>query len=101
MQIGDMQQFRESQLSKVERRRQEERQIKKGIYQMQMLIDCQEMETLDKEAKRSQERTEVSRMEQKKAEGQGREQENKKTDVHTEMEKMLSVVKNVTVQNMT
>ena len=66
MQIGDMQQFRESQLSKVERRRQEERQIKKGIYQMQMLIDCQEMETFDKEVKRGKERTEVSRMEQKR-----------------------------------
>ena len=90
MQIGDMQQFRENQLLKVERRKQEEKQIKKGIYQMQMMIDCQNMETFDKEAEKSKERTEVSRMEQKRAESQ--DQEHKKTDVHTEMEKMMSVV---------
>lgn len=89
MQIGDMQQFKQSQLSKVERRKQEEKRIKKGIYQMQMLIDCQNMETFDKEAQKSKERTELSRMEQEKAESQG--QERKKTDVQTEMEKMLSV----------
>jgi len=89
--IGNIQEFKESQLGKVERRKQQDKQIKKGIYQMQMLIDCQNMETLDKESEKSKERTEISRSEGKKTETP--KQEQKKTDIHTEMKKMMSVTK--------
>lgn len=66
--IGDMQEFKASQLRRVEQKKEEEKQIKKGIYQMQVLIDSQLGETFDKEVERSRERTEISRREAKKAE---------------------------------
>lgn len=90
MKIGNIQQFKESQLSKVERRKEEEKQIKKGIYQMQMMIDCQNMETFDKECEKSKERTGDSRI--KAAEAAEESREMQKTDNNTEMEKMLAVV---------
>lgn len=68
MKIGDMQEFQASQLSKVKRRKEEEKQIKKGVYQMQVLIDSQQDEMFDKEVERSRERTKISREEAKKAE---------------------------------
>ncbi len=91
MNIGNIQEFKESQLGKVERRKQQDKQIKKGIYQMQMLIDCQNMETFEKESEKSKERTEISRSEGQKTETP--KQEQKKTDVHTEMKRMMSVTK--------
>lgn len=91
MKIGNIQEFKEAQLGKVERRKQEEKQIKKGIYQMQMLIDCQSTEIFDKESERSKERTEASRTENKETGTQN--QDHKKTDIHTEMKKMMSVTK--------
>ncbi len=91
MKIGNIQEFKEAQLGKVERRKQEEKQIKKGIYQMQMLIDCQSTEIFDKESERSKERTEASQAENKETGTQ--KQEHKKTDIHTEMKKMMSVTK--------
>lgn len=91
MKIGDLQEFQQGQLSKVERRKREEKQIKKGIYQTQVMIDCQNMETLEKESERSRERTELSR--QKSSEAQVQKQGKKRTDVHTEMKKMMSVAK--------
>lgn len=91
MKIGNIQEFKEAQLGKVERRKQEEKQIKKGIYQMQMLIDCQSTEIFDKESERSKERTEASRAENKETGTQ--KQEHKKADIHTEMKKMMSVTK--------
>ena len=90
MQVGDMRQFFETQQGKVRMRKEEEKRIKKGVYQMQMMIDCQNMETFDKEEKKSKERVQESEAAQKEAEGQSREQ--KKTDAKTEMEKMLSTV---------
>ncbi len=97
MGIGNIREFQQSQLSKVERRKQEEKQIKKGVYQTKMMIQSQNMETLDKESKRSKARTELSRTEAK--ETQTKEQNRRKTDVHTEMKKMLSVMpKNLAVK---
>ena len=90
MQVRDMRQFFENQQGKVKMRKEEEKRIKKGVYQMQMMIDCQNMETFDKEAKKSRERVEESQAAQKETENQSREQ--KKTDAKTEMEKMLSTV---------
>lgn len=90
MQVRDMRGFFESQQGKVKMRKEEEKRIKKGVYQMQMMIDCQNMETFDKEAKKSKERVQESEAGQKEAESQS--QEKKKTDAKTEMEKMLSTV---------
>lgn len=90
MQVADMRQFLENQQGKVRMRKEEEKRIKKGVYQMQMMIDCQNMETFDKEEKKSRERVQQSEAGQKEAENQSREQ--KKTDAKTEMEKMLSAV---------
>ena len=90
MQVADMRQFLENQQGKVRMRKEEEKRIKKGVYQMQMMIDCQNMETFDKEEKKSRERVQQSETGQKEAENQRREQ--KKTDAKTEMEKMLSAV---------
>ncbi len=91
MKIGNLQEFQQGQMSKVERRKQEDKQIKKGIYQMQMLIDCQNMETLDKEREKSRERTEEIRTEG--SETEVKKQGKKKADSHPEMNKMMSVAK--------
>lgn len=90
MQVGDMRQFFEAQQGKVKMRKEEEKRIKKGVYQMQMMIDCQNMETFDKEAKKSRERVQESEAAREETENQSWEQ--KKTDARTEMEKMLSAV---------
>ena len=90
MQVRDMRDFFASQQGKVKMRKEEEKRIKKGVYQMQMMIDCQNMETFDKEDKKSKERVQESEAGQKEAENQS--QEKKKTDAKTEMEKMLSAV---------
>lgn len=90
MQVGDMRQFLENQQGKVRKRKEEEKRIKKGVYQMQVMIDGQNMETFDKEQKKSKERVQQSEEVQKESESQNRER--KKTDVKTEMEKMLSAV---------
>ncbi len=49
------------------------------------------MEIFDKESERSKERTEASQAENKETGTQ--KQEHKKTDIHTEMKKMMSVTK--------
>lgn len=93
----NIREFQQSQLGKVERRKQEEKQIKKGIYQTKMMIQGQNMETFEKESERSKARTELSRSEAK--ESRAKEQTRKKTDVHTEMKKMLSVTpKNIAMK---
>lgn len=91
MKIGNVQNFMEKQMSKVEQRKEEEKQIKKGIYQMQVMLDSQCMETLIKEC----DRAEAKRGDGKKgSEETGTEsKEGKKTDAQTEMEKMLSAAR--------
>ncbi len=89
MQIGDMRQFLQNQQSKVQRRKEEEKQTKKAVYQMQALIEGQCMETLEKETDRSRERVKLT---QEKGQGKdSRNQNGKKTDANTEMQKMLSM----------
>ena len=41
MQIGNLQEFQQQQLSKVEKRKKEEEKIKKGIYQMHVMVNDQ------------------------------------------------------------
>ena len=95
MKIGNMQEFQASQLTKVERRKEEEKQIKKGIYQMQVLIDSQQEELFDKEIERSRERTKISREEAQEAEdvqnADSRMQGFKQTDLKQEMGRMMAM----------
>jgi len=88
MQIGNMQEFRQQQLDKVRKRKEEEKKIKKGIYQMHAMIDSQCMETFDKEHKKVEEKAQ----DVKNGEGslEGKTKENKKKDIQTEIEKMLA-----------
>lgn len=89
MEIGNMQEFRAQQLDKVRRRKEEEKRIKKGIYQMHVMVDNQCMETFEKEHKKVEEKTEGAKTEENAAEGN--KKENKKKDIQTEIEKMLAV----------
>ena len=91
MKIGNVKDFMQQQSGKVKERREEMKRIKKGIYQMQVMLDAQESETLMKEC----DRAEAKRAEEKKgSEGSDTgSKESKKTDPQTEMEKMLSTVR--------
>lgn len=85
---ADIDQFKQSQLSKVERRKEEDKRIKKAVYQMQMMIDCQNMETFDKERERVEAKTE--KVQAKNEETVTGKSGGKETDARTEMERMLA-----------
>ncbi len=87
MQIGNMQEFRQQQLDKVRKRKEEEKKIKKGIYQMHAMVDSQCMETFDKEHKKVEENAGNAKNE---TGSEGKTKENKKKDIQTEIEKMLA-----------
>lgn len=96
MEIGNMQEFRAQQLDKVRRRKEEEKRIKKGIYQMHVMVDNQCMETFEKEHKKVEEKVENAQTGEKGPEGKTKE--GKKKDIRTEMEKMLAAAgKNVSL----
>lgn len=88
MEIGNIKEFKEQQLGKVEKRKKEDQKIKKGIYQMQVMIDAQDMETFTKERERAERRT--SRETARTDKPDAGNKESKRTDARTEMEKMLS-----------
>lgn len=88
MEIGNMQEFRLQQLDKVRKRKEEEKRIKKGIYQMHVMVDNQCMETFDREHKKVEEKAENVKNGENGSEGKTRE--NKKKDIQTEIEKMLA-----------
>lgn len=88
VEVGNVKDFVGKQMSKVQQRAEEEKQIKKGIYQMKAMIASQSMETLMDESDKARER---SGQEPKETEGvTSGANENKKTDAKTEMEKMIS-----------
>lgn len=93
MQIGDIQQFMREQQIKVEQRQKEMKEIKKGIYQMQAMIDSQSMETLMKECEKNDKKTVDTKTESEKTASEKPEQ--KKTDIKAEMEKMMFMSKQV------
>ncbi len=88
MEIGNIQEFRQQQLDKVRKRKEEEKKIKKGIYQMHVMVEDQCMETFDREHKKVEEKAQ----DVKNGEGglEGNTKENKKKDIQTEIEKMLA-----------
>lgn len=88
VEIGNAKEFMGKQMSKVQQRAEEEKQIKKGIYQMKAMIAFQSMETLMEESDKAKERTGI---EQKETESTtSKTKESRKTDAKTEMEKMIS-----------
>ena len=88
MQIGDMKEFREQQLGKVEKRKKEDERIRKGVYQMHAMIEAQSTETFFKECDKTEKQNDTEKAESEKADAK---REGRKTDVKTEIEKMLSV----------
>ncbi len=93
MQIGSMEEFMGQQMSKVERRAEEMKKIKKGIYQMQTMIDSQSMETLLKECEKNDKKNVETKGKEEGAETNG----SKKgmTDPQAEMERMLFQTKKI------
>lgn len=91
MQIGNVKDFMQQQSGKAKMRQEEEKKIKKAVYQMKTLIEAQSEETLMKECDKAE----------AKRSGEGKDtkdtgtksKENKKTDAQTEMEKMLSATR--------
>lgn len=86
MLIGDMQEFRQQQLSKVERRKKEDEKIKKGIYQMHVMVEGQCMDTLTKEC----EKNGTAGAKPEEGGEKNGTRENRKTDARTEMERMMA-----------
>ena len=88
VEFGNAKEFMGNQMSKVQQRAEEEKQIKKGIYQMKAMIASQSMETLMEESDKAKER---SGQEQKETESvASKTNETGNTDAKTEMEKMMS-----------
>lgn len=86
MVIGDMQEFRQQQLAKAEKRKKEDEKIKKGIYQMHVMVEGQCMDTFTKEC----EKNGTAGTKAGEGETESGAEENKKTDVRTEMERMFA-----------
>lgn len=99
VEVGNVKEFMGNQMSKVQQRAEEEKQIKKGIYQMKAMIASQSMETLMDESDKAKER---SGQEPKETESvtSGTDKD-KKTDAKTEMEKMISTAGRNAVLNKT
>lgn len=88
MVIGDMKAFREQQMGKVEKRKKEDERIRKGVYQMHAMVEAQAAETFCKEYDQTGKQTDNEKVESEKEDAK---REGRKTDVKTEIEKMLSV----------
>lgn len=89
MQIGNLQEFQQQQLSKVEKRKKEEEKIKKGIYQMHVMVNDQLMETFTKECDKNDAKTENAKPKDNPSENGPRESRHGKTDPQAEMKRLL------------
>ncbi len=89
MRVGEMREFKEQQLGKVKKRQEEEKKIKKGIYQMHVLVEDECMETLSKEREKTEKKVEDVRSEEKKAAPDQRKDQ--KTDSQTPLERMMAL----------
>ena len=67
------------------------KQIQKGIYQTQVMIDSQAMETLVKECEKNDKKSDDTRTESEKEDSEKKDQ--RIVDVKAEMEKMMSMSK--------
>lgn len=94
MQIGslsDLKEFKQQQLSKVEKRKKEDERTRKAVSQMHSMIQSSCMETLDEETKKSKERTSEKAANENTGEGEQKSGKEKKTDGRAEMEKMMAM----------
>ncbi len=88
--ITDKEQFLSEQKSKVEQRAEELKKIKKGIYEMQAMIEGQSMETLIEDQEKAEEkRTEEKKQEKTNAQELGN-QDKKMTNREEIMEMMMA-----------
>lgn len=92
--IGDIQEFKQQQLSKVERRKKEEEKIKKGIYQMHVMVEGQCMDTLTEECEKGGKGTAGTKV--KDTQDSASKKDGAKTDPHTEMERMFAAGRRAT-----
>ncbi len=90
MLIGDFNEFKQQQLSKVEKRKKEEKRIKKGIYQMHVMVNDQCMETFMKEQKKTEAKGDEPNTKDDHSKPENPKNSSQKTDAQTEMERMLS-----------
>ena len=91
MQIGNIREFKEQQLTKVEKRKKEDEKIRKAVSQMHSMVQSSCMETLDEECQKSRERTSSGKAQNENTnEGEQKAGKDKKTDSKTEMERMMS-----------
>lgn len=89
MKIGNMGEFMAGQADKVRRRKEEEKRIKKGIYQMHVMVEGECLETLTEEQKKAESKKESTKAE-KESTSDGQKEE-KSTDIQAEIEKLLSM----------
>ena len=89
--MGEMREFKQQQLSKVEKRKKEDEKIRKGVSQMHSMIQSSCMETLDEETKKSRERVSERVTNENKGESGEKPGKDKKTDGKAEMEKMMAM----------
>ena len=78
--MGEMREFKQQQLSKVEKRKKEDEKIRKGVSQMHSMIQSSCMETLDEETKKSRERVSERVTNENKGESGEKPGKDKKTD---------------------
>ncbi len=90
MLIGDLNEFKQQQLGKVEKRKKEEERIKKGIYQMHVMVNDQCMETFMKEHKKAEANGDEPNAKDDHSKPENPKNSSQKTDARTEMERMLS-----------
>ena len=88
MQIGNIEEFQQGQMSKVERCKKEAERIKKGVYRMHVMIEEQCAETLDKEREKQQKQTKAADGEENSSES--KQNKSVKPDLDTELEKLKS-----------
>ena len=89
--FNSVEEFMAGQKLKAEQRKQEMKQIQKGIYQTQVMIDSQAMETLVKECEKNDKKSDDTRTESEKEDSEKKDQ--RIVDVKAEMEKMMSMSK--------
>lgn len=93
MQIGNMDEFRIGQLAKAEKRKEEDKKIQKGIYQMHVMVEGECMDTLNKEQEKIRRRQEAAKGEKEgtETEKKAEQKTEQKMDIQTEVEKLLSM----------
>lgn len=89
MKIGNLDEFKASQIGKVKMRKEEEKKIKKGIYQMHVMVESECMETLTKEQKKAESSKERTGAEKESTKAEQKDE--KSADIQAEIEKLLSL----------